>query len=369
MNLRPTCLAFPLLLAVALSGPAAAQRLPVERIRLPPGFEIGVFADNVPNARSMALGKGDVLFVSTRTAGKVYALRFREGRAAQVITIASGLNMPNGVAVRDGALYVAEVSRVLRFDAIESRLDNPPAPVVVTEAFPRDAHHGWKFIRFGPDGLLYVPVGAPCNICEPDPGRYALISRIRPDGGGYEVVARGVRNTVGFDWHPETKELWFTDNGRDWMGDDLPSDELNHAPRAGLDFGYPYCHQGDTPDPQFAQGRACSEFVPPVVNLGAHVAALGMRFYAGSGFPAEYRHNIFIAEHGSWNRSKKTGYRIQRVVVSGGKVVKHEVFAEGWLQGESAWGRPVDIELMRDGSLLVSDDHAGAIYRISYRGK
>ena len=360
-----------LAIAIVLATPAAAQRppIPVERIRLPPGFEISVFADNVPNARSMALGKGDVLFVGTRTVGKIYAVRHRDGRATQVLTIASGLNMPNGVAVRDGALYVAEVSRVLRFDAIESRLDNPPAPVVVTEVFPRDAHHGWKFIRFGPDGLLYVPVGAPCNICEPDPGRYALISRIRPDGSGYEVVARGVRNTVGFDWNPETRELWFTDNGRDWMGDDLPSDELNHAPRAGLHFGYPYCHQGDTPDPEFARGHACSEFIAPVLNLGPHVAALGMRFYTGNQFPAKYRNNVFIAEHGSWNRSKKTGYRIQRVTVSGGQAVRHEVFADGWLQGDTAWGRPVDIEVMRDGSLLVSDDHAGAIYRISYRGK
>jgi len=360
-----------LAIAIVLATPAAAQRppIPVERIRLPPGFEISVFADNVPNARSMALGKGDVLFVGTRTVGKIYAVRHRDGRATQVLTIASGLNMPNGVAVRDGALYVAEVSRVLRFDAIESRLDNPPAPVVVTEVFPRDAHHGWKFIRFGPDGWLYVPVGAPCNICEPDPGRYALISRIRPDGSGYEVVARGVRNTVGFDWNPETRELWFTDNGRDWMGDDLPSDELNHAPRAGLHFGYPYCHQGDTPDPEFARGHACSEFIAPVLNLGPHVAALGMRFYTGNQFPAKYRNNVFIAEHGSWNRSKKTGYRIQRVTVSGGQAVRHEVFADGWLQGDTAWGRPVDIEVMRDGSLLVSDDHAGAIYRISYRGK
>ena len=360
-----------LAIAIVLATPAAAQRppIPVERIRLPPGFEISVFADNVPNARSMALGKGDVLFVGTRTVGKIYAVRHRDGRATQVLTIASGLNMPNGVAVRDGALYVAEVSRVLRFDAIESRLDNPPAPVVVTEVFPRDAHHGWKFIRFGPDGLLYVPVGAPCNICEPDPGRYALISRIRPDGSGYEVVARGVRNTVGFDWNPETRELWFTDNGRDWMGDDLPSDELNHAPRAGLHFGYPYCHQGDTPDPEFARGHACSEFIAPVLNLGPHVAALGMRFYTGNQFPAKYRNNVFIAEHGSWNRSKKTGYRIQRVTVSGGQAVRHEVFADGWLQGDTAWGRPVYIEVMRDGSLLVSDDHAGAIYRISYRGK
>src|SRR6266581_5697126 len=233
---------------------------------------------------------------------------------------------------------------------------------------PRETHHGWKFIRFGPDGRLYVPVGAPCNICEPDPARYALISRIRPDGSDYEVFARGVRNSVGFDWDPRTKELWFTDNGRDWLGEDLPSDELNHAPRGGMHFGYPYCHQGDTADLEFGK-RACSEFSPPAVKLGPHVAALGMRFYTGNQFPPEYRNNLFIAEHGSWNRSKRIGYRIERVVVEGGRVAKHQVFAEGWLQGDSVLGRPVDLEVMPDGSLLVSDDHAGAIYRIAYRGR
>jgi glucose/arabinose dehydrogenase len=353
--------------ALAFAQAAPTARLPVERIKLPPGFEISVFADDVPNARSLALGKGSVLFVGTRTNGSVYAVRYRDAVATQVITLASGLRMPNGVAVRDSALYVADVSRILRFDDVEAHLDAPLKPVVVTERFPRETHHGWKFIRFGPDGWLYVPVGAPCNICEPDPARYALISRIRPDGSGYEVFARGVRNSVGFDWDPRTKELWFTDNGRDWLGEDLPADELNHAPRPGMHFGYPYCHQGDTADPEFGT-RACSEFSPPAAKLGAHVAALGMRFYTGSQFPPEYRNNLFIAEHGSWNRSRKIGYRIRRVVIEGGRVVKQEVFAEGWLQGESAWGRPVDIEVMSDGSLLVSDDHAGAIYRIAYRG-
>jgi glucose/arabinose dehydrogenase len=239
--------------------------------------------------------------------------------------------------------------------------------VVVSDKFPSEKHHGWKYLRFSLDGWLYVPVGAPCNVCEPDE-HHALIARIRPDGSGYEVFARGVRNSVGFDFDPVTKELWFTDNGRDMMGDDMPSDELNHAPRAGMHFGFPYCHQGDTPDPNYGR-RPCSDFTPPVVKLGPHVASLGMRFYTGAQFPAEYRNNIFIAEHGSWNRSSKIGYRIARVVLEGGKVTKHEVFAEGWLQGESAWGRPVDIEVMRDGSLLVSDDQAGAIYRISYKRK
>jgi len=356
--------------AAALAFPAGAQQSSLDRVRLPPGFVISLFADNLPDARSMALGASDVLFVGTRRAGKVYAVKFSEGRATQVITLASGLNMPNGVAFKGGALYVAEVNRILRFDDVEARLGKPQTPTVVTERFPTETHHGWKFIRFGPDGMLYVPVGAPCNVCEQDPERYALISRIKTDGGGYEVVARGVRNSVGFDWHPQTGELWFTDNGRDMLGDDLPADELNRVSRAGLHFGFPYCHQGDTPDPEFGRGRPCAEFTPPAVNLGAHVAALGMRFYTGKQFPPEYTNNIFIAEHGSWNRSKKTGYRVQRVVLDAqGKVVKHEVFAQGWLQGESSWGRPVDIEVMRDGSLLVSDDHAGAIYRITYPRK
>jgi glucose/arabinose dehydrogenase len=346
---------------------ALAQRLPLERIKLPPGFEISVFADSVPEARSLALGRNNVLFVGTR-ADRVYAVRYRDAKATQVVTIASGLRMPNGVALKDGALYVAEVNRILRFDDIEAQLDARPKPAVVTDRYPGETHHGWKFIRFGPDGWLYVPVGAPCNICEPDP-RHGLISRIRPDGSGYEVFARGVRNSVGFDWDPRTQSLWFTDNGRDMLGDDLPSDELNHAPKPGMHFGYPYCHQGDTADPEFGSKRACSEFSAPAVKLGAHVASLGMRFYTGASFPAEYRGNIFIAEHGSWNRSKKIGYRIARVVAEGGRVTKHEVFAEGWLQGDSVWGRPVDLEVMPDGSLLVSDDHAGVIYRIAYRAR
>jgi len=353
--------------AFALAQAASAQRLPLERIKLPAGFEISVFAESVPGARSLALGKNNVLFVGTH-ADRVYAVRYRDAKATQVLTIASGLNMPNGVALRDGALYVAEVNRILRFDDIEAQLEGRPKPAVVTDRFPRETHHGLKFIRFGPDGWLYVPVGAPCNICEPDP-RHGMISRIHTDGSGYEVFSRGVRNSVGFDWDPRTRELWFTDNGRDMLGDELPSDELNHAPKPEMHFGYPYCHQGDTADPELVRKRSCSEFSPPAVKLGAHVAVLGMRFYTGASFPAEYRNNIFIAEHGSWNRSKKIGYRVARVVVEGGRVSKHEVFAEGWLQGESGWGRPVDIEVMPDGSLLVSDDHAGVIYRIAYRGR
>ena len=358
------------LVAALFAGAVSAQRFPLDRIRLPAGFAISVFADQVPNARSMSQGARNTLFVSTRSEGKVFAIQHDGIRATRVVTIASGLNMPNGVAFRDGALYVAEVSRILRFDAIEDRLDDlrtPLRPVVVTDRFPGESHHGWKFIRFGPDGKLYVPVGAPCNVCERDPDRYALIARIGIDGGGYEVVARGVRNSVGFDWNPQTKSLWFTDNGRDNLGDDIPSDELNHAPRAGSHFGFPYCHQGDIADPDLGAKRSCGDFTPPALKLGPHVAALGMRFYTGSMFPPEYRNSIFIAEHGSWNRSKRIGYRIKRVVVEGDKAIRQEVFAEGWLENEHVSGRPVDVEVMPDGALLVTDDQGGAIYRISYR--
>jgi len=369
-----------MLFALPIRGPLAAAALaltlaqaslaapPIERVKLPPGFEITVFADGVTDARSMALGDEGWLFVSTRRAGKVYAIRHDGRKALETVTIASGLNMPNGVALKDGALYVAEVNRVWRYDAIESRLPEAPKPVLVYDRYPSDRPHGWKFIRFGPDGWLYVPVGVPCNVCDRgDP--YGTITRLKPDGSAMQIVARGVRNSVGFDWHPVTKELWFTDNGRDWMGDDAPPDELNHAPRAGMHFGFPHCHGGEIADPEFAKGRACAEFTPPARNFGAHVAALGMRFYTGTMFPREYANQVFIAEHGSWNRSRKSGYRVMRARVEGGKVVEHAVFAEGFLdqEADSAWGRPVDVQVMPDGALLVSDDYANAIYRIAYR--
>jgi glucose/arabinose dehydrogenase len=318
----------------------------------------------------MALSPNGTLFVGTRTEGNLYAIldQNQDYQADEVITLGQQMNSPNGVAFRDGVLYVAEVNRILRYDNIEADLHNPPQPVVINDSFPTDRLHGWKFIRFGPDGLLYVPVGAPCNICEPDPDRYAMLARMQPDGTGLEVFARGIRNTVGFDWHPETGELWFTDNGRDQMGDDMPPDELNHAPEPGLHFGYPYCHGGNIPDPDFGQQRSCDEFTPPAIKLGAHVAALGMRFYTGQTFPEEYRNQIFIAEHGSWNRSTPIGYRIMLVRLKNNRAVNYEVFAEGWLRDGQAWGRPVDLLVMPDGSLLVSDDLAGAIYRISYTG-
>jgi glucose/arabinose dehydrogenase len=252
----------------------------------------------------------------------------------------------------------------MRYDNIESQLKNRPKPVVVNDKFPTDRHHGWKFIAFGPDGMLYVPVGAPCNICRPD-ARHGVINRMKPDGSGLEVFATGVRNSVGFDWHPETKELWFTDNGRDEMGDNTPPDELNYAPEKGMNFGFPDCHAGTIRDPEFGQ-QPCSKFTPPALNLTPHGAAIGMRFYTGSMFPPEYRNQIFIAEHGSWNRSTPIGYRVMVARLEGNKAVKYEPFAEGWLQGSRAWGRPADVLVMPDGSLLVSDDQADTIYRITF---
>ena len=351
-------------------GAGAQSSLPIEKIRLPPGFAIEVVA-RVDTARAMAWGDKGTLFVGSRGGG-VFAVTLPPPGSkdqARVRRIASGLRDPSGVAFRDGALYVSAVSRILRFDGIESRLDDPPAPVVVTDRYPGDAHHGRKFIAFGPDGKLYVPIGAPCNVCEATADRHSVITRINTDGSGYEVVARGVRNTVGFDFHPTTKELWFTDNGRDWLGDDSPPCELNRLQKAGQHFGFPYCHGSDVVDPEFGAKRACGEFVAPVQNLGAHVAPLGMRFYTGAQFPAAYRGQVFIAEHGSWNRSRKIGYRVALVRIdAGGRALAYEPFAEGWLEGERAWGRPADVSVGPDGSLYVSDDSSGAVYRIWYRG-
>ena len=342
-----------------------------DKLRTPPGFRIGVYTKDVPNARAMALGPGGTLFVGSRKDGRVYAVVDADGdnRGEQVHVIASGLNMPAGVDVRDGALYVSAVSRVLRFDDIERRLDDPPAPVVVSDGFPTDEHHGWKFMRFGPDGMLYVPVGAPCNICLSEDERYASIMRMQPDGSGLEVYAHGVRNTVGFDWDPRTGALWFTDNGRDWLGDDSPSDELNRATDKGMHFGYPFCHAGNVMDPEFGDRRPCNELVPPMQNLGPHVAALGMRFYTGTQFPERYRNAIFIAEHGSWNRSQPIGYRVTVVELDQNGVPRsYQPFIEGWLEDGNAWGRPADVLVMPDGALLVSDDRAGWIYRVTYEG-
>ncbi|HTE52803.1 MAG TPA: PQQ-dependent sugar dehydrogenase [Kofleriaceae bacterium] len=343
----------------------------LDALKAPPGFSIELYATGLPNARSLALGPRGIVYVSTRRDSRVYAVVDRNGdhRADKVYTIAEGLDTPNGIAYRDGSLYIAEIGRLLRMDGIDSRLARPPKPVVVTDALPKLEHHGWRYIRFGPDGLLYIGIGAPCNNCLREEPIFASIARMKPDGTGLEVFARGVRNTVGFDWHPTTKELWFTENGRDELGDDLPPDELDRAPRAGMHFGFPHCHAGVILDPELGN-RPCTEFEPPVQRLGAHAAALGMRFYTGKMFPPEYRNAVLIAEHGSWNRGQKNGYRVTAVRLDGARSLSYEPLVSGWLDQSSdqAWGRPVDLEVLEDGSLLITDDWKGVIYRLSYRG-
>jgi len=345
------------------------DELPLDKIKLPEGFKIEVYAANIPDARSMVLSPSGTLFVGNRRKDKVYALQDSDGdfKVDKVHIIAEDLNMPCGVAFKDGDLYVAEVNRVIKFENIESNLEAPPSPIVINDQFPTDKHHGWKYIAFGPDGKLYVPVGAPCNICKSEKEIYASITRMNPDGSDLEIFAKGVRNSVGFDWHPDTKELWFTDNGRDWLGDDQPSDELNIAAKVGMHFGYPYCHEGEISDPEFGEGYSCNDFTTPAQKLGPHIAALGMEFYQGNSFPKQYQKQIFIAQHGSWNRSEKSGYRVMMAKVENNKVIGYEPFATGWLQEQIAWGRPVDVETLPDDSLLVSDDMANVIYRISYQ--
>jgi glucose/arabinose dehydrogenase len=348
-----------------------ASTLPLEKIKLPKGFKIEVYAE-VDNARSLAISPSGVVYVGNRNGDKVYAVKDTDGdfKADKKWVIASGLNMPNGVAFKDGDLYVAEVSRILKFTGIESKLNNPGKPDTIKNDYPTEGHHGWKYIAFGPDGKLYVPVGAPCNICESKDEIYASITRINADGSGREIFAKGIRNTVGFTWHPVTKELWFTDNGRDMMGDEIPNCELNLAPKAGMHFGYPYCHEGSVKDPEFGSKRACSEFVGPVQKLGPHVAPLGLKFYTGKMFPASYKNQLIVARHGSWNRSKKSGHDVTLVKIQNNKSTGMESFASGWLDDatQKVWGRPVDVLELPDGSLLISDDQANVIYRVSYKG-
>ena len=348
--------------------PSAAAEL--SAITLPSGFRIAVYAGDVPGARQMAVGPAGVVFVGSRSEGKVYALVDRDGgnRADQVHVVASRLNSPSGIAFRDGALYVGAVNRILRFRDVARDLARPPKAEVASDAYPSDAHHGWKFIAFGPDGKLYVPVGAPCNVCAPPGPLHATITRLDLAGGRPEVVARGVRNSVGFDFDPATGDLWFTDNGRDWLGDDQPPDELNHLTKVGEHFGFPFCHGNGIRDPEHNAGRSCGEFTAPARELGPHVAAIGMRFYTGRMFPEKYRGGIFIAEHGSWNRSTPIGYRVSFVKIENGRATSYESFASGWLTGSTASGRPADVLVMPDGALLVSDDKAGRIYRITYAG-
>ncbi len=353
----------------SVARPAADN---LSKIKLPPGFHIGYFAQGVGGARELAVGPDGTVYVGSKEQGKVYALpdQNHDGRADRVLVVASGLNSPNGVALHEGNLYVAEINRIIRLDNLAARLQNPPKPVVIYNQLPDKDWHGWRYIAFGPDGRLYVPVGAPCNSCLPEKPIFGTLNRLRADGSGFETVAQGIRNTVGFDWHPVTKELWFTDNGRDMLGDDTPPDELNRMPKTGLHFGFPYFFGGDVPDPDLSAGKSASDYVKPARKLGAHVAALGLKFYTGRQFPAQYRNQVFIPEHGSWNRSQKTGYRITLVKLdaSGTQATGYETFAEGWLQGQKSWGRPVCLLVLADGSMLVSDDQNDAVYRIWYEG-
>lgn len=339
-------------------------------LKLPVGFQIEIFARDVENARSMCLSPNNTLYIGNRDGDKVYALRDEDGDnvAEKKYVIYSGGKSPNGVAFKDGDLYIAEISRILKFEDIESKLNHPGQPIVVYDKYPTDEHHGWKYIAFGPDGKLYVPVGAPCNICESKDSIYNSITRINPDGTGLEIVHKGIRNSVGFTWHPDTKKLWFTDNGRDMLGDEIPSCELNYAPKDHMHFGYPYCHQGDLPDPEFGKGRDCKDYTPPVAKLGPHTAPLGIEYYRNDAFPSSHNDVFYIAKHGSWNRSEKIGYDIDMVKVDkDGKLISKSTFISGWLSEDkkNVWGRPVDIEVWKDGSLLISDDFANCIYRVS----
>jgi glucose/arabinose dehydrogenase len=340
------------------------------QLTLPVGFKISIYADDVPNARSLSLGDNGTVFVGTRQQGDVYALQDKDndGIAERRYVIASGLYMPNGVAFRNGDLYVAETHRILKFAAIEQHLDSPPKPQVVYEGLPSDKHHGWKYLRFGPDGKLYSAVGAPCNICVPEKPIYTSLFRVNPDGSQFETLAQGIRNTVGFDWNPESGTLFFTDNGRDHLGDDVPPDELNSWTAKGQHFGYPFCHGGTLLDPEFGKGKNCKDYRAPEWRIKAHMAPLGMRFYTGSQFPKRYQNHLFVAQHGSWNRSKPHGYRVALIKFANGHPVKEQSFINGWLTAdEKTLGRPVDILQMPKGNLLISDDTLGVVYNVTYK--
>jgi glucose/arabinose dehydrogenase len=352
-----------------MAAPARAGHLPIDQIRLPDGFEIAIFADSVPNARQLSISPAGTVFAGSRREGKVYAIidKNRDWQADEVFVVASGLNMPTGTAFRDGALYVAATNRVLRFDNIESRLDDPPPPVVLVDNLPSVRQHGWRHMKFGADGRLYIPIGIPCNACEA-PAPFGEILSFDADGQNRAAYVSGIRSVQGLDWHPVTGEMWFSDNGRDMMGDDVPPDEINRVSIRGENFGAPWCHGGTIPDPDLP-GAACDGFTPPMALLPAHVAPLGIAFYDGDQFPEAYRGRLFVMEHGSWNRSTPIGYRITMLDFDSSGAPNYQVFAEGWLgEDGNSWGRPADILVAPDGSLLIADDGAGVIYRISYTG-
>jgi len=323
--------------------PAAADKLPLAKLKVPAGFNIEVYASGMANARSLAMSDKGTVFVGSRLVDKVYA-----------------------IVNKDGTLYIAELSKISKIEKVDDVLDNPPKPTMIYDNLPKDEAHGWKFIAIGPDNKLYVPIGQPGNNVLHDDA-HGQIRRMNLDGSGAEVIARGVRNTVGFDWHPENKQLYFTDNGRDWASEDVPEDELNRVTKVGEHFGSPYCYQGNFPDPEFGWGHSCSEFTAPVGLMGPHTAVLGMRFYTGNMLPKSYKNSIIVARHGSWNRSKKVGGDVVVVKLNkDGTVKSMEPLITGFLENNSYIGRPVDVLQMKDGSLLVSDDWNGAVYRITY---
>jgi glucose/arabinose dehydrogenase len=341
----------------------SADKLPTAKLKLPPGFSIEVYASGMANARSLREGDKGNVFVGSRLVDKVYAIR---PGSHEVKVIATGLHRPNGVAFHNGTLFIAELSQISKIDGIEDHLDNPPKPTVIYTDLPKDEAHGWKFISIGPDNKLYVPVGQPGNNVLHD-AAHGQIRRMNLDGTGAEVVALGVRNSVGFDWSPTSKQMYFTDNGRDWMSEDVPEDELNRLTKVGEDFGAPYCYQGNISDPEFGWGHSCSDFTPPVALMGAHTASLGMRFYTGAMFPKEYKNAIFVARHGSWNRTKKLGGDVVVVKLNpDGSVKSVQPFLTGFIADNKYLGRPVDVQPLKDGSLLVSDDWNGAVYRVIY---
>jgi glucose/arabinose dehydrogenase len=345
---------------------AAADKVPVDKLKAPKGFKVEVYASGIPNARSLRLGDKGTVFVSNRTLDKIYAIVDKDGKR-EIKVIAKDLHRPNGIELHNGTLYIAELAQISKIDKIEDNLDNTPKPTVIYSDLPKDEPHGWKYLTVGADNKLYFNIGAPCNICMPSEA-HAQIRRINLDGSGAEVVARGVRQIVGMDWHPTLKQLYFTENARDWLSEELPNDKLNRLAQPGKDnFGYPYCHQGDLPDPEFGWGHSCDEFTKPVALLGPHSAPLGIKFYTGNAFPAEYRGQAFIARHGSWNKTKKIGGDIVVAKLNADGTLKSlEPFLTGFLENNSYVGRPVDLLVMKDGSLLISDDYAGAIYRVSY---
>ena len=346
---------------------AAADKLQVDKLKAPKGFKVEVYASGMPNARSLALGDKGTVFVGSRLQDKVYAIVDKGGKR-EVKIIASGLYRPNGVAFKNGTLYIMELSQLSKIDNIEDKLDNPPKPTVILDGLPKDEAHGWKYIAIGPDNKLYFEIGQPCNNCLPPEG-YATMRRVNLDGTGMETIAQGIRNTVGFDWHPTSKELYFTDNSRDWMSEDLPNDELNRMTKVGQHFGSPFCYQGNLPDQEFGWGRKCEEFTPPIALMGPHTAALGMKFYTGNSFPAKYKNQILVARHGSWNKTNKLGGDVVLVnIKKDGSAGPIEPFLTGFLENNSYVGRPVDVMVMKDGSVLVSDDWNGAVWRVSAGG-